>query len=162
MNSNALSVDFPVGRFFMGLWGVALLCSVTAGAFIFSFVSGDFESWRGALLVVAWSLASLLSFRSVWAGQAKCWLSWNGSAWQILPVRAPSDVRRQEFSAVDLKNHQEADEAGSHLTVHLDLQRVLLVSLANPEGDRNWFWVLQAAFPERWHGFRCAVYSRSE
>jgi hypothetical protein len=146
----------------MGLWGVALLCSVTAGAFIFSFVSGDFESWRGALLVVAWSLASLLSFRSVWAGQAKCWLSWNGSAWQILPVRAPSDVRRQEFSAVDLKNHQEADEAGSHLTVHLDLQRVLLVSLANPEGDRNWFWVLQAAFPERWHGFRCAVYSRSE
>jgi len=146
----------------MGLWGVALLCSVTAGAFIFSFVSGDFESWRGALLVVAWSLASLLSFRSVWAGQAKCWLSWNGSAWQILPVRAPSDVRRQNFSAVDLKNHQEADEAGSHLTVHLDLQRVLLVSLANPEGDRNWFWVLQAAFPERWHGFRCAVYSRSE
>ena len=35
----------------MGLWGVALLCSVTAGTFIFSFVSGDFESWRGALLV---------------------------------------------------------------------------------------------------------------
>jgi hypothetical protein len=146
----------------MGLWGVALLCSVTAGAFIFSFVSGDFESWRGALLVVAWSLASLLSFRSVWAGQAKCWLSWNGSAWQILPVSVPSDVRRQEFSAVDLKNHQEADEAGSHLTVHLDLQRVLWVSLAYPEGGRNWFWVSQAAFPERWHGFRCAVYSRAE
>ena len=146
----------------MGLWGVAVLSSVTAGAFIFSFVSGDFESWRGALLVVAWSLASLLSFRSVWAGQAKCWLSWNGSAWQILPVRAPSDVRRQEFSAVDLKNHQEADEAGSHLTVHLDLQRVLWVSLDYPEGGRNWFWVSQAAFPERWHGFRCAVYSRAE
>ena len=146
----------------MGRWGVVVLSSVTAGAFIFSFYAGDFESWRGALLVVAWSLASLLSFRSVWAGQAKCWLSWNGKAWQILPVRAPSDVKRQNISAVDLKNHQDADEVGSHLTVHLDLQRVLLVSLANPEGDRNWFWVSQAAFPERWHGFRCAVYSRAE
>jgi hypothetical protein len=146
----------------MGLWGVALLCSVTAGAFIFSFFAGDFESWRGALLIVAWSLASLLSFRSVWAGQAKCWLSWDGSTWQILPVSAPFDVRRQKISAVDLKNHQASDEAVSHLTVHLDLQRVLLVSLANPEGDRNWFWVSQAAFPERWHGFRCAVYSHAE
>ncbi len=146
----------------MGLCGVAVLSSVTAGAFIFSFYAGDFESWRGALLVVAWSLASLLSFRSVWAGQSKCWLSWDGTAWQIFPVCAPFDERRQNISAVDLKNHQEADEAGSHLTVHLDLQRVLLVSLANPEGDRNWFWVSQAAFPERWHGFRCAVYSRAE
>jgi hypothetical protein len=146
----------------MGLWGVSLLCSITAGAFIFSFFAGDFESWRGAVLVVTWSLASLLSFRSVWAGQAKCWLSWDGSAWQILPVRSPSNRRRSNTRSADLKNHQEAEEAVGHLTVHLDLQRVLLVSLANPDGDRNWFWVTQAAFPERWHGFRCAVYSRAE
>ena len=146
----------------MGLWGVSLLCSITAGAFIFSFFVGDFESWRGAVLVVTWSLASLLSFRSVWAGQAKCWLSWDGSTWQILPVRSPSNLRPSNTSSADLKNHQEAQEAVGHLTVHLDLQRVLLVSLANPDGDRNWFWVTQAAFPERWHGFRCAVYSRAE
>jgi hypothetical protein len=146
----------------MGLWGVSLLCSITAGAFIFSFFAGDFESWRGAVLVVTWSLASLLSFRSVWAGQAKCWLSWDGSTWQILPVRSPSNLRHSNTSSADLKNHQEAQEAVGHLTVHLDLQRVLLVSLANPDGDRNWFWVTQAAFPERWHGFRCAVYSRAE
>jgi hypothetical protein len=146
----------------MGLWGVSLLCSITAGAFIFSFFAGDFESWRGAVLVVTWSLASLLSFRSVWAGQAKCWLSWDGSTWQILPVRSPSNLRPSNTSSADLKNHQEAQEAVGHLTVHLDLQRVLLVSLANPDGDRNWFWVTQAAFPERWHGFRCAVYSRAE
>jgi hypothetical protein len=107
-------------------------------------------------------LASLLSFRSVWAGQAKCWLSWDGSTWQILPVRSPSNLRPSNTSSADLKNHQEAQEAVGHLTVHLDLQRVLLVSLANPDGDRNWFWVTQAAFPERWHGFRCAVYSRAE
>jgi hypothetical protein len=146
----------------MGLWGVSLLCSITAGAFIFSFFAGDFESWRGAVLVVTWSLASLLSFRSVWAGQAKCWLSWDGSTWQILPVRSPSNLSPSNTSSADLKNHQEAQEAVGHLTVHLDLQRVLLVSLANPDGDRNWFWVTQAAFPERWHGFRCAVYSRAE
>jgi hypothetical protein len=44
----------------------------------------------------------------------------------------------------------------------LDLQHLLYVSLQNKQGQRQWFWLSQDTFPDRWHGFRCAVYSRSE
>ncbi len=51
---------------------------------------------------------------------------------------------------------------GYSMTVHLDFQRLLFVSLRNHQGERLWFWLAKDSFPDRWHGFRCAVYSRSE
>ena len=48
------------------------------------------------------------------------------------------------------------------MSVHLDLQKLLFVSLLNHKGEGHWFWLMQDSFPDRWHGFRCAVYSRAE
>jgi hypothetical protein len=146
LNSNAPSVDFPVGRFFMGIWGGACLSALTAFAFIIGFFTGDFESWRGILLLLGWALVSLFSILSFRKKQSKCWLSWDGNVWQVVPTQNPALV----------------DGLDCVLSVHIDLQKALLVSVANLEGHRNWFWVMQASFPDRWHGFRCAVYSRAE
>jgi hypothetical protein len=71
-------------------------------------------------------------------------LCWTGHAWEVqLMLTEPSQVEHA-------------------ISVHLDFQNYILVSLSNPHSARQWFWVSRKAFPERWHGFRCAVYSRSE
>ncbi|MFM1948489.1 MAG: hypothetical protein RL706_510 [Pseudomonadota bacterium] len=148
MNPNAPSVDFPVGRFFMGVCLVFVLSGVTACAFAFSHVSGDLTGWRVNLLMFSWGIASCISFWAVRHGQQKCWLSWNGHVWQVLPL-----------AAHDIALASWRDCA---MTVHVDLQRHMLVSAFNHTGFRKWFWVSQQSFPDRWHGFRCAVYSRPE
>ena len=162
MNQNAPSVDYPVGRFSLSVRLAFALALASIVLIVGALWRGYFLDGQWKLLLPLWAMCCWFSFSTLKRGQPKCWLSWDGSTWQILPVRSPSNLRPSNTSSADLKNHQEAQEAVGHLTVHLDLQRVLLVSLANPEGDRNWFWVSQAAFPERWHGFRCAVYSRAE
>jgi hypothetical protein len=51
---------------------------------------------------------------------------------------------------------------GYAIRVHLDFQQYLFVSLFNSTSRTQWFWVAKRSFPERWHGFRCAVYSHSD
>jgi len=148
LNSSAPSVDFPVGRFFMGVYTVMALSFVTACALTYSYLFGDFHGWRANLLLFVWLFASCLSMWAVRHGQSACCLSWNGDAWHELPINSPT------FSP---ENVLDCD-----VTVHLDVQRYMLVSLYNLNGFRKWFWVSRDSFPERWHGFRCAVYSRSE
>jgi len=148
LNSNAPSVDFPVGRFFMGIYMVMALSVVTACAFAYSFLYGDFQGWRAYVLLFVWLFATCLSMWAVRQGQSPCWLSWNGNVWHELPIKANT------FSP------ENALDCG--VAVHLDMQRHMLVSLNNLNGFRKWFWVSRKSFPERWHGFRCAVYSRSE
>jgi hypothetical protein len=147
LNSNAPSVDFPVGRFFLGAYLVVGLSVATACVFVLSYFAGDFAGWRASLMLLVWALASFCSIRAVMAGQPQCWLSWDGNAWQVLPV-APHEMTQPCI-------------AESAMSVHLDLQRYMLVSVFNASGLRQWFWVTHASFPDRWHGFRCAVYSSS-
>ena len=131
----------------MGVWIVASLSAITGFAFYCASVWGDFVGWRYSLLLSTWSLASVWAMAMVWRGQPKCWLSWNGHVWQVLSL-LPS--KKTTSWNVDCT-----------LEVHLDLQKNLLVSVSSDAGFRQWFWVSQSAFPDRWHGFRCAVYSRS-
>jgi hypothetical protein len=147
LNTNAPSVDFPVGRFFMGAYFVVGLSVVTAGVFAGSYVAGDLAGWRAILMLLVWLVVSLGSIKAVLNGQPKCWLSWNGNTWQIQQLQ--------------FENIPQQGMADSDMSVHLDLQQFLLVSLRNEKGSRQWFWVTQTSFPERWHGFRCAVYSQS-
>jgi hypothetical protein len=148
LNSNASSVDFPVGRFFMGIYMVMALSAVTACTLTYSFLFGDFQGWRANVLLLIWLFATCLSMWAVRHGQSPCWLSWNGNAWHELPIKASTFSPENALDCV--------------VTVHLDMQRHMLVSLNNLNGFRKWFWVSRKSFPERWHGFRCAVYSRSE
>ena len=112
--------------------------------------------WRGyfldgqwKLLLPLWALCCWFSFSKLKRGQPKCWLSWDGSMWRVLTL---------------LPNFETEPplQTGYAMTVHLDFQRLLFVSLRNHQGEHRWFWLAKDSFPDRWHGFRCAVYSRSE
>jgi hypothetical protein len=132
----------------MGVCLVVGMSVLTGIAFSCAAVWGDFDGWRYTLLLFAWGTTSLGGTLAVWNGQPKCWLSWNGNVWRVLSL-IPSE--KPQPSNIDCA-----------MDVHLDLQKYLLVSVHSEFGFRKWFWVSQSSFPDRWHGFRCAVYSRSE
>jgi hypothetical protein len=137
-----------VGRFSLGFYWLAALSIVTAIAFVSSGISGDFAGWRFILLSLTWICATCFALWVFRFGQQRCWLSWDGGVWHVLPL-----------------NQQVSHLVGVHdcaMSVHLDLQQHMLISVLNQQDSRKWFWVSQRSFPERWHGFRCAVYSRSE
>ena len=127
-----------------------MFLSVAAIA-LFVFVQGvqDVSIGRWTLLLIGWVACSWFSFCALRLGQSKSWLSWDGNIWRVQDV---------------YPNHSLASggESVYALDVHLDLQKLLLISLHSGKGSRHWFWLSQDSFPDRWHGFRCAVYSRSE
>jgi hypothetical protein len=53
------------------------------------------------------------------------------------------------------------DAANASLSVHLDLQRYLLVRLNVPSSPDQWLWLDASSDPVRWDDFRRAVYSRA-
>ena len=138
-----------MGRFFISAW-LSLFMSVATGLLLIgSHFFGDLWGWRTVLLVVLWASNARLSFQNFKKGQSRCWLSWDGHSWRIQTLLP-------EFST------EVALQACYEINVHLDLQHLIFVSLQNEQGERHWFWLRQGTFPDRWHGFRCAVYSRSE
>jgi hypothetical protein len=144
LNQGAPSVDYPVGRFFWGAWMALGFSLLSALALALNFWFAWIEGWRFAWLCGVWLLLTLYSVFSFKQISPKVWLCWTGQAWEVqFLFVAPSQV-------------------ANAISVHLDFQNYLLVSLSNPNSARQWFWVSRKAFPERWHGFRCAVYSRSE
>ncbi len=127
-----------------------MFLSVAAIA-LFVFVQGvqDVSIGRWTLLLIGWVACSWFSFCALRLGQSKSWLSWDGNIWRVQDV---------------YPNHSLASggESVYALDVHLDLQKLLLISLHGEQRRRHWFCLSQDSFPDRWHGFRCAVYSRSE
>ena len=165
MNQNAPSVEYPVGRFVWGACLALVFAALSMLGLVMGLTSGLFELWQAASLGGTWLLLSTFSLLTLRSQQGKSWLCWDGHEWQIvsllsLPVpptsqeSTPSPGLRLNQPPVDLALHD-----GYAISVHLDFQQYLLVSLASPISATQWFWVSKSAFPERWHGFRCAVYS---
>jgi hypothetical protein len=168
LNQNAPSVDYPVGRFFWATYvpiGLAMLSFLALSA---SLLAGLFEGWRAALLFGAWVLLTFFSVYSLKSRLAPSWLCWDGHDWQlqtvlslatqsvsVAPSPAPSTHLNQTLIDSPL-------DRGYAICVHLDFQHYLFVSLLNSTSRTHWFWVSKRSFPERWHGFRCAVYSQSD
>jgi hypothetical protein len=138
-----------VGRFFFSIWTAWTLSATMLLLFVWALYMGNFWDLRWGSLLPLWALFSWFSFRNLKNGQTKCWLSWDGAMWQILAV-TPGPNPRMSL------------QAEYAMSVHLDLQKLLFVSLLNHKGEGHWFWLTQDSFPDRWHGFRCAVYSRAE
>jgi hypothetical protein len=155
---NAPPVVFPVGRFVWGLLVMAGLTTVGAlGLAWWQWLSG--LTWRvtgwawGAwglcvVLAFAWRAAQTLgSGRLFWTGEA--WL------WQGMQNEAPDAA---------LQRSMESCLVG--VTVLLDLGGLMLLAVQplDETGQRAGrlchAWVHRAAMPSKWHGFRCAVYSR--
>ena len=161
MKQNAPSVDFPVGRFFMGDWIGVVLSAICAVAFLLSYQWGDFTGWRAVLLMSIWVLFSLSSIHHLRGHPSKAWLSWDGHTWRIeslLP--AEFSDRPLGFSTESMVSAAPLHD-GYAMEVHLDMQEFMFVSLFDDQGFRQWFWISKQSFPDRWHGFRCAVYSHS-
>ena len=157
-----------MGRFFGATYvpiGLAMLSFLALSA---SLVVGLFEGSRAALLFGAWVLLTFFSVYSLKSRLAQSWLCWDGHDWQVqtvlslatqsvsvAPSPAPSTHLNQPLIGSPL-------DGGYAIRVHLDFQQYLFVSLLNATTRTQWFWVAKRSFPERWHGFRCAVYSQSE
>lgn len=148
---NAPPVAFPVGRF---VWGRALWLALSLlgayGLIVWHSTSG--VSDVGVLL--AWLFwCGCVGAAAVWAPRQNLRLGrlfWSGEDWFWLPD--PS-VGLGEMKSVSL-------------SVGLDLGFGLLlwVSLRDDEsrkpGVLKYAWLEKQAMPSKWHGFRCAVYSR--
>jgi RsiW-degrading membrane proteinase PrsW (M82 family) len=101
-------------------------------------------------LIMAWAFGALcLAGAALWAPRqtlASGAVLWNGQAWFW-------------------QSHSGEDHP-LELSVGLDLGGALLlfVRLQNAQGQDHgpWrcAWLSQAVMPSKWHGFRCAVYSR--
>jgi hypothetical protein len=168
LNQNAPSVDYPVGRFFWATYlpiGLAMLSFLALSA---SLLAGLFEGWRAALLFGVWVLLTFFSVYSLKSRLAQSWLCWDGHDWQVQTVLS---LANQSFALAPSPapsthlNRALIDpplDDGYAIRVHLDFQQYLFVSLFNSTSRTQWFWVAKRSFPERWHGFRCAVYSQPE
>jgi hypothetical protein len=143
-------VKYPVGRFAWVRWGVAFLGVLSAlltGWLLFRDQIGSERAlWSWALL----ALVTAVAMRSAQPSLAPTWLVWDGQCWQGW--------------------HDEGGEritplAG--LTVQADFQQTMLLmlhtqpaALANHAPFPKWVWLYKGFAPAKWHGLRCAVYSR--
>ena len=142
---NAPPVVYPVGRFAWGLQ-VAGVLALTAGA-----VLALWWMWSSVSAAMFAALAGVWCGAAVWAvvlGRQEFVqqgeLAWDGEQWQ----------------GSGLSTH----DGPVQLALTLDLGHSMLVACrASPESGwprTRHAWVRRADMPSRWHGFRCAVYSR--
>jgi hypothetical protein len=168
LSQNAPSVDYPVGRFFWEACGVLGLAMLSFLALISSLFAGHFEGWRAAALCGTWLLLTLYCVASLKRAATKNWLCWDGHEWQVQSVLSLPMPQLAVAPIPDISirlNRLPIDppsSGGYAIRVHLDFQQYLFVSLFNSTSRTQWFWVAKRSFPERWHGFRCAVYSHSD
>ena len=144
---NAPPVVFPVGRF---VWGHVVLFSMAmygAVGLLMWQVQAQVSSslWWGAwffwcVCVVAalwWAPRQILSGGHLcWSGESWFWQASDGQQ-QGLEVTVCVDWDARLWLAV-----QRLDESGK------------------PNDITAYVWVQERAMPSKWHGFRCAVYSR--
>lgn len=145
---NAPLVQFPVGRFAWGVWAGALLgiaaVLLTGGLFYLDHISPGWAVLSLALVC----LAAALWMHSGIRRTGPFWLVWDGQGWQCWQD----------------EEGQEAFSVGS-LSVQVDFQQVLLLHLtcnssASTRPFQKWLWLYKGFAPAKWHGLRCAVYSR--
>ncbi|NBY69427.1 MAG: hypothetical protein EBQ58_11585 [Betaproteobacteria bacterium] len=168
MSQNAPSVDYPVGRFFWNAYWVLGLAVLSLLALILSWLAGQFDGWRAASLFAAWFFLTLFSVASLKREATPHWLCWDGQEWLVQSALSQSTqaLALAPMPALKIRLDRPSIDLPSQdayaIRVHLDFQQYLFVSLFNSTSRTQWFWVAKRSFPERWHGFRCAVYSHSD
>lgn len=136
---SAPAVSYPVGRSrfqgwligLTGLGGVLLVLLWTNVA--------DTVGWRQWLLGIT-VLGSCYLAGAVWWHSSSGSLRWDGQAWSWQMANASTS---------------------GMLTVHLDLQFVLLLSLRPSPDTRIWLWPERRSQAVRWNALRQAVFSRA-
>ena len=135
---SAPAVSYPVGRSYLQITLIGF-CAVLG------LITGVL--WSGQLLWSNWRLwlfgASLLVVLALalsdWQGTASGHLCWDGQGW----CWASANTRMV-----------------GRVSVHLDLQSFLLLSLRSDTGQRQWLWPEQRTEVARWRALRWALFSR--
>ncbi|QDL38879.1 hypothetical protein [Rhodoferax sediminis] len=139
---SAPSVSYPVGR--SRVWALALGLAWLGGALLTGAwcAQADSVGWR-QWLAVACVLAGAGVALAGWLASPLGELQWDGVGWCWLARGAGGE------------------QVAGLLTVHLDLQRCLLIHLRGAGCGRRWLWLEQRREPARWDDLRRAVYSRA-
>lgn len=135
---SAPAVNYPVGRSrFQGwLLGLTGLVGLVAG-FLWQ-AQVDLVGWRQWLFALTLLGACLMAVRAWWRAPVGR-LYWDGHSWR--------------WTGAD------ASVSGS-VTVHLDLQFCLVLSLHTDAGARFWLWPERRAEVSLWRALRRAVFAR--
>lgn len=147
---NAPPVVFPVGRF---AWGCFLLV-VVSGLSAVGIISWQIQSLAtGPKLWAAWFLwGACVGSAALWAPRqalTKGRLGWSGESW---------------FWQAD--DHAGDDVPCVAVSVALDIGQGMLLWVqpldeqGKAHGRLLFAWLQAESMPSKWHGFRCAVYSR--
>jgi hypothetical protein len=149
---NAPPVAFPVGRFVWGRagWmGASLLSASGLIGWQWSSGAAQTEVWLGWLF---W--AGCVGLAAVWAPRQTLRdgrLLWSGEDWFWLPDGAAA---RGELQRVSLWVGWDTDTRLLLWVQCTDEAR------PQPGALLTCAWLQKSAMPSKWHGFRCAVYSR--
>jgi hypothetical protein len=151
MRHNAPPVVYPVGRF---VWGRVAFVFVTVCSAL-GLVVWQTESEASRVWFVAWILWVACSLGTAVLGPRQTLthgeLVWTGEAWFWL-CRG-EDQRFQEQKVLLEKGF----DTGSGLLLWVKLVDAQGVGQSCLRGA----WFCEAQLPSKWHGFRCAVYSRT-
>ena len=147
---NAPPVVYPVGRF---VWGCILFVAVGVLSAV------GLLSWQLQTLATGPKLWAAWLFWAICAGFAALWaprqtlrggrLAWSGEAW---------------FLHADDEPAEQAQAVAVSVGVDTGQGLLLWLQPLNGEGHAHGrllcAWLQARAMPSKWHGFRCAVYSR--
>ena len=147
---NAPPVAFPVGRF---VWG-RVLCLAAATLSAAGLIGWQMQS-QAATWLVAWA----------WVLWCLCWVA--TAAWAPRQHASAGRLFWTGETWFWLAEHDLSAQAQAvRLTVGLDTGSGLLLWLQRVDeqgramGPLSSAWLQADAMPSKWHGFRCAVYSR--
>jgi len=134
---SAPAVSYPVGRSRFQEW-LILMTGLTGGVVGFYWhQQADLADWRQYLYGLNLLAACIVAIH-VWRCTPQGQLRWDGQTWSWT---------RGQVSVC------------GHVTIHLDLQFVLLLSLYTETGSKLWLWPERGADMARWHALRRAVFS---
>jgi hypothetical protein len=135
---NAPAVSFPVGRSrFQG----GLIATLASAGFFTVLVwawQSDVLGWLQGVGLGLW-VASFVWAAWQWWRTPEGSLSWDGMVWTWASFGS---------SVVVLPS------------VHLDLQRAMLLRLRTEEGLTSWVWIERTRHPVRWMAIRRAIHAR--
>jgi len=134
---SAPAVSYPVGRSHFQGWSILMIGLTGLVAGLFWHEQADLAVWRQYLYALSLLAALIVAFQA-WHRTPQGRLRWDGQVWSW--------------------NRGEVSVCGQ-VTIHLDLQFVLLLSLYTETGSRLWLWPERGVDMARWHALRRAVFS---
>jgi hypothetical protein len=147
---NAPPVVYPVGRFLFGRIGLVAVCVLSA----LGLLSWQIQSLASSAMIwAAWGLWSLCALSAaLWAPKqvlVRGRLGWSGEDWFW-----------QDDAEAFEQTHAVAVSVGLDAGQSILLWVQPLNEQGFAQGRLRSAWLQADAMPSKWHGFRCAVYSR--